>query len=380
MKRDGEPALVRVLNGPGRADDARAARDQDPLAVGRIERDRDHGEHGSGEIARELREQHPFEERALIDPLPTRRVGGPDAPAGLNRSRCRTGGLLPGHGRRRSGDARGPEEKLLRRQLALERPERLLEGGESRLDRVLEERHIRVGRAFGASAVGFGRPGRGVRSPGRAGDRQGAERAGSALQLLQPKRLPKLRLGRAHAWDQGCGVRRLRLGLEPSHLLGGRGLPALELGARPGGGLQSLPLGLLPNAVLEGPSHPVVDRLRLGQGYESVGFLGTRHRPREEESADEHGDQHHARLRHDAARQRAFRRARPTASNGSSEAVPGREPPSGPLVADLEPPVAQYVAGDVEALLTSGRTPRAPVRRPGAHRGPATPGRGTAGR
>ena len=60
MEGDGEPALVRVLNGPGRADDARAARDQDPLAVGRIERDRDHREHRSGEIARELREEHPF--------------------------------------------------------------------------------------------------------------------------------------------------------------------------------------------------------------------------------------------------------------------------------------------------------------------------------
>ena len=82
-----------------------------------------------------------------------------------------------------------------------------------------------------------------------------------------------------------------------------------ELGARPGGGLQGLPLGLLANAVLERPSHPVVDRLRLGQGYESVGFLGTRHRPREQESTDEHGDQHDARLRDDAARQRAFRAA-----------------------------------------------------------------------
>ena len=88
---------------------------------------------------------------------------------------------------------------------------------------------------------------------------------GPSLQLLQAKRLPKLRLGRAHAWDQGCGVRRLRLGLEPGHLFGGRSLPAFELGARPGGGLQSLPLGLLANAVLERPPHPVVDRLGLGQ-------------------------------------------------------------------------------------------------------------------
>ena len=73
--------------------------------------------------------------------------------------------MLPGRGRRSSGDARGPEEKLFARQagfqFVLERPDRLLEGGESRLDRVLEERHIRVGRIAGA---GFGRPGRGVGS------------------------------------------------------------------------------------------------------------------------------------------------------------------------------------------------------------------------
>ena len=146
MERDGEPALVRVLNGPGRSDHPRAARDQDPLAVGRIERHRDGREHRSGEIARELSEKHPFEERALMDPLPTRRVGGRDARDRLSRTVRSEGGLRPGRGRHRSGDARGPEEKLLRRQLALERPERLLEGGESRLDRVLEERHIRVGR------------------------------------------------------------------------------------------------------------------------------------------------------------------------------------------------------------------------------------------
>ena len=176
------------------------------------------------------------------------------------------------------------------------------------MDRVLEKRHIRVGRIAGA---GFGRLRSCIRVPVRLSHGKGTERAGSSLQLLQPKRLPKLRLGRAHAWDQGCGVRRLRLGLEPSHLPGGRGLPALELGARPGGGLQSLPLGLLPNAVLERPPHPVVDRLRLGQGYESVGFLGTRHRPREQESTDEHRDQHHAGLRDDAPGERTFRRRDP---------------------------------------------------------------------
>ena len=100
------------------------------------------------------------------------------------------------------------------------------------------------------------------------------------------------------------------------------GLPAFELGARPGGGLQSLPLGLRTNAVLERPPHPVVDRLRLGQGYESVGFLGTRHRPREEESADEHGDQYDTGFRDDAARGAHLPAARPTASSGSSERFP----------------------------------------------------------
>ena len=246
-----------------------------------------------------------------MDPLPTRRVGRRDARDRPNRTGRSEGGPQSGRGRHRSGDARGPEEKLLRRQLALERPERLLEGGESRLDRVLEKRHIRVGRAICACAIALGRLRSCIRIPVRLSHGKGTERAGSPLQLLQPKRLPKLRLGRSDAWDQGCGVRRLRLGLEPSHVLGGRSLSALELGARPGGGLQSLPLGLLANAVPERPAHTVVDRLRLGQGYESVGFLGTRHRPREQESTDEHGDQHHARLRHDAARQRAFRRRYP---------------------------------------------------------------------
>ena len=68
VERDGEPALVPVLNRLGHADHARSARDQDPLAVGRIERDRDGREHRSGELARELREEHPFEERPRDHP------------------------------------------------------------------------------------------------------------------------------------------------------------------------------------------------------------------------------------------------------------------------------------------------------------------------
>ena len=135
------------------------------------------------------------------------------------------------------------------------------------MDRVLEEGHIRVGRIAGA---GFGRLRSCIRVPVRLRHGQGTERAGSSLQLLQPKRLPKLRLGRAHAWDQGCGVRRLRLGLEPGHFFGGCSLPPLELGARPGGGLLGLPLGLLPNAVLERTAHPVVDSLRPRAGLRRV--------------------------------------------------------------------------------------------------------------
>ena len=245
------------------------------------------------------------------------------------------------------------------------------------MDRVLEERHIRVGRIAGA---GFGRLRGRVRIPVRLSHGKGTERAGSSLQLLQPKRLPKLRLGRADAWDQGCGVRRLRLGLEPGHLLGGRGLPAFELGARPGGGLQSLPLGLLADAALERPAHPVVDRLRLGQGYESVGFLGTRHRPREQESTDEHGDQHHARLRHDAARQRAFRRRDPLLPAAHRRRFPRREPPSWPACRRSGAIRRPAHGGRCRGRPLRGRRRRAPARRPGAHRGPATPGRGTGGR
>ena len=104
---------------------------------------------------------------------------------------------------------------------------------------------------------------------------------------------------------KASGVRRLGLGLEPSHLLGGcRGLPALELGTRSGGGLQSLPLGLLhecaPGATSPSRRRPLC---ASGRNYESGRiFLGTRHRPREEESTDEHGDQYDTGFRDDAAR------------------------------------------------------------------------------
>ena len=217
------------------------------------------------------------------------------------------------------------------------------------MDRVLEERHIRVGRIAGA---GFGRLRGRVRIPVRLSHGKGTERAGSSLQLLQPKRLPKLRLGRADAWDQGCGVRRLRLGLEPSHLLGGRSLPALELGARPGGGLQSLPLGLLPNA-RSGATSPSRRRPPAPRAAPREWA----HLPGDPSSPTRRGVHRRARRstpRPPWSRCRPAGRlpaAIPTASNGSSEPVPRREPPAGPLVADLEPSVGQHVAGDVEAVL-----------------------------
>ena len=309
MEGDGEPALVPVLDGLGRSDDARAARDQDALAVGRVERDRHHGQHGSREVARQLCDEDRLEEGALVDPLPPRRAGRPDARDRLHRAGRSGGGLRPRGGRRRSGDARRAEEKLLARepgcQLVLERPDRLFEGGERRLDRVLEELHIRVACAC---ATALGRLRSCIRIPVRLGHGEGTERAGPPLQLLQPKLLAKLRLGRADAGaGPGGGVRRGGLGLEPGHLFGGCGLPAFELGARAGGGLHGLPLGLLADAALERTAHPVVDRLRLGQGSGSVGLLGARQRPGQEQPADEDRDQHHAGPRDDPARERALR-------------------------------------------------------------------------
>ena len=249
--------------------------------------------------------------------------------------------------------------------------------GESRLDRVLEERHIRVGRIAGA---GFGRLRGRVRIPVRLSHGKGTERAGSSLQLLQPKRLPKLRLGRAHAWDQGCGVRRLRLGLEPSHLLGGRSLPALELGARPGGGLQSLPLGLLhecaPGATAPSRRRPPAPRAGLRECR----------LPGDPSSPTRRGVHRRARRstpRRPSSRCRPAARlpgAGPTASSGSSEPVPGREPPSGPLVADLEPSVGQHVAGDVEAVLRQVVSDERRLPVPELIERPATPGRASGGR
>ncbi len=83
VEGDGEAALVPILNGLGRSDDARPARDQRPLAVGRIERRRHYREHWAGELARELSKEHRFEERALVDALPARRVVRPHQTAGL---------------------------------------------------------------------------------------------------------------------------------------------------------------------------------------------------------------------------------------------------------------------------------------------------------
>ena len=248
------------------------------------------------------------------------------------------------------------------------------------MDRVLEEGHIRVGRIAGA---GFGRLRGRVRIPVRLSHGKGTERAGSSLQLLQSKRLPKLRLRRSRCLGSRlrCSASPTRSGAEPSPSAAAACRRSSSARARAAASRVCRSASCRMR-VLERPPHPVIDGSGLGQEPESGRiFLGTRHRPREEESADEHGDQHHAGLGHDAARQGTFRAAGPTASSGSSEAVPcavNRQ--AGPLVADLQPPVGQHMAGDVEAVLASGRKRRAPARRPGAHRGPATPGRASAGR
>ena len=191
------------------------------------------------------------------------------------------------------------------------------------MDRVLEDRHIRIGRAICACAIALGRLRSCIRIPVRLSHGKGAQRAGSSLQLLQAKRLPKLRLGRAHAWDHGCGVRRLRLRLEPSHFFGGSSLPALEFGARPGGGLLGLPLGLLPNARSGGdlpiPSSTACASGRATRVSASWGPVIAHENSSPPTSTAINTTPAFVTM---PPGERTFRRPRPTASSGSSERVP----------------------------------------------------------
>ena len=58
VKGHGQPLLISAGNGPDGADDPRATRDQDPLAVRGVERDRYVGEDRTGKLATELRDQN----------------------------------------------------------------------------------------------------------------------------------------------------------------------------------------------------------------------------------------------------------------------------------------------------------------------------------
>ena len=190
-----------------------------------------------------------------MDPLPTRRVGGLNATAwvepcpGAGREACCGDSASPGWERRCQSPPGAPGRQPALRLLAPPRAPRPT----ARMRREplgpcsRGAPHPRRPHRFGVSAVGFGRlRGRGVRSPWTCG-RPAGQRSERVLRSSSSRRSASRSSDSAalDAWDHGCGVRRLRPGLEPGHLFGGRGLPAFELGARPGGGLQSLPFGLL---------------------------------------------------------------------------------------------------------------------------------------
>ena len=109
---------------------------------------------GPGEIARELREQHRLEERALVDPLPTRRVGGLDATPWLSRAVRSEGGCGPDAGAVAAAMPGDPRRSCSAASSPSSAPSDCSKEARAAWDRVLEERHIRVGRIAGA---GFGR-------------------------------------------------------------------------------------------------------------------------------------------------------------------------------------------------------------------------------
>ena len=107
MKGHGQPLLIGAGNGPDGADDPRATRDQDPLAVRGIERDRYVGEDRTGKIATELRDQNGLQERSFMDAVPTGWIGRPAGHGsfrlGLHPGKRRGSGSRPLRGLRRRG-------------------------------------------------------------------------------------------------------------------------------------------------------------------------------------------------------------------------------------------------------------------------------------
>ena len=252
-----------------------------------------------------------------MDPLPARRVRGPDAPARLRRA-GRARNVRACNSRRAGEKLPGLEPGL---DLAFERGDGPLERRERRFERDLGELRFKVGSIARFPAAGL------VRIPVRPCNRQRAERAGPAFDLLEPKSLAKLGRGLGHA-NRPTSRSGLRVG---SGLLpGGRGLTTCLFGTSlVGRRLLGLALGLRAEAALERAAHAVVHgpRLRRGSGSGCV-FLGTGERRREQHAADEHGDQDDPGLRDDAARQRALRLLHPLlpAAHRSPSAGVNRQP------------------------------------------------------
>jgi len=187
VETDGQPGLIPMAHGLGRADGAGASGHEDPLPVGGVEGDGDESQNGTGELPRELGDQHAFQERSLVDALPAGRVGGPGDPGGI---RVVGVGLVRGGGRCRSRDRRGFRWSGLLL-AAGERIEGALVAGQRIADRRLGIRSGGLLRLAGDVRSGFPRrlPAAGSMSEN---DGTGPERAPPPLDVLQPEPLAQL--------------------------------------------------------------------------------------------------------------------------------------------------------------------------------------------
>ena len=108
MEGNGEPFLIGPGNGCDGADNPRATRDQDPLAVSGIEGDRHIGKDRTGKLATELGDQNGLQKRSFINTVPTVRIGRPvdDGRFRLGPQPCKRRGRT-GRRRRRGLRCRG---------------------------------------------------------------------------------------------------------------------------------------------------------------------------------------------------------------------------------------------------------------------------------